>query len=98
MPIDDHSFKRLTAENVGRSPRKRGVYALYEDRKLVFLGRAEGETDTIRSRLRGHLSAAKKGVTRYKRETSKSPAARLKELIGEYVARHGRLPALNRTS
>lgn len=98
MPIDDRSFKRLTAENVERAPRKRGVYALYEDRLLVYLGHAEGEADTIRSRLRGHLSTARKRVTRYKREATKSPAARLAELIGEYVKRHGHPPALNRTA
>jgi hypothetical protein len=98
MPINDRSFKLLTARNVGRSPRKRGVYALYEHRRLVFLGQAEGREDTIRSRLREHLATVRKGVLRYKREASTSPAVRLKQLIGEYVERHGRLPALNRTT
>jgi hypothetical protein len=96
MPIDDATFKRLTVENVERSPRKRGVYALYANRKLLFLGQAGGEADTIRSRLRGHLTAANADVTRYKREASTSPAVRLKELLDEYLGRHGRLPALNR--
>jgi len=96
MPIEDRSFKRLTTENVDKAPRKRGVYAIYEDKKLVFLGHAAGEADTIRSRLRGHLRTAKKGTTpRYKREPSKVPAVRLKQLLDEYVKAHGALPARN---
>jgi hypothetical protein len=98
MPIDDTSFKSLTEENVAKSPRKRGVYALYEKKTLVFLGQAAGEADTIRSRLRGHLRSAKKGTTRYKREASRSPAARLKELLDEYVKANGKPPAMNTSS
>jgi hypothetical protein len=95
MPIDDRSYKRLTKENVDRSPRKRGVYALYEERRLVFLGQASGRSDTIRSRLRSHLAAAKKGITRYKRESAKAPAARLRQLLAEHVKKHGTPPSLN---
>ena len=95
MPIDDRSFKRLTDKNVSRSPRKRGVYALYENRTLIFLGQAAGHDDTIRTRLRAHLRSAGKTKTRYKREPTRSPAARLKELVDEYVKAHDRLPALN---
>jgi hypothetical protein len=95
MPIADRSFKRLTEKNVNRSPRKRGVYALYRDRTLIFLGKAAGEAETIRSRLRSHLDANAQPDTRYKRELTRSPAARLKVLVEEYVERHGRLPKLN---
>jgi hypothetical protein len=95
MPIADRTFKRLTLQNVNRSPKKRGVYALYEDKTLVFLGHAAGHADTIRSRLRAHLRGKPKSLTRYKREPSKTPEARLKALLKEYLSAHGRPPTLN---
>jgi hypothetical protein len=95
MPIVDPTFKPLTLENVNRAPRKRGVYALYADKTLVFLGQAEGRSDTIRSRLRGHLEGRTDGPMRYKREPAANPAARLKTLLLEHVKKHGHLPAQN---
>jgi hypothetical protein len=95
MTITDPTFKVLTEKNVERAPRKRGVYALYKDRTLVYLGKAEGAKDTIRSRLRGHLDAPPKGATRYKREPTKEPEARLEVLLKEYVAVHRKLPVGN---
>jgi hypothetical protein len=98
MPIADAKFKSLTTQNVNRAPRKRGVYAIYSDKTLVFLGHAKGKSDTIRSRLRAHLAATPKVGTRYKREPSASPEARLKGLLKEYFAAHGRMPASNATT
>jgi hypothetical protein len=95
MPIDDRAFKKLTLENVNRAPRKRGVYALYAEKALVFLGQAVGKSDTIRSRLRGHLRAKGAAGTRYKRELVSNPKERLKALLEEYVKAHGRPPAQN---
>ena len=95
MPITDRAFKRLTEANVGKAPQKRGVYALYEEKDLVFLGSAAGKADTIRSRLRAHLASSPGAAMRYKREPHASPAARLKSLLGEYRKSHGKLPALN---
>jgi hypothetical protein len=96
MAIDDSKFKRLTLENVNRAPRKRGVYALYAHSKLVFLGLASGQSETIRSRLRSHLTTPTEGVTRYKRELTAAPQARLKQLLAEHMAKNGSLPPQNR--
>ncbi len=95
MPIDDRKFKRLTLANVDVAPLKRGVYALYAKRELMFLGHAAGKGDTLRSRLRAHLSGATNGLTHYKRETAMQPKARLKALLEEYVAANGHPPAQN---
>jgi hypothetical protein len=95
MTISDQRFRRLNLGNVRRAPRKRGVYALYADRVLLYLGMAGGGDDTIRSRLRAHLDEQARGATRYKREPSREPQARLQELLDEYVARYGCLPAQN---
>lgn len=95
MAISDERFRILNLRNVSRSPRKRGVYALYAGRDLLYLGMAGGGDDTLRSRLRAHLGEQAHGVTRYKRELSREPQARLQELLDEYVARYGALPAQN---
>ena len=95
MSITDRKFKRLKVENVDKAPRKRGVYALYDNKELIFLGKAGGKTETIRGRLRSHLGSAPKGATRYKRETSTEPEARLEALLEEYSTAHGCLPRGN---
>ncbi len=95
MPISDRKYKRMTLANVNVAPLQRGVYALYAKRDLVFLGHAAGKGDTLRSRLRAHLTAAADGATHYKRETAPKPKARLKELLDEFVAEHGHPPAQN---
>jgi hypothetical protein len=96
MAISDKAFKKFTAQNVGRSPRKAGVYALYApDRTLVFLGEARGKDSTIRAQLKRHLRSEKMGATRYKREVCTNTQARLKTLLGEHRAEHGTLPRGN---
>ena len=82
MPIADRSFKKLTPENVARAPRKPGVYALYAQSRLVFLGSASGE-ETLRTALQSHLQAPPSKATRYKREPSRQAAKRLKALLAE---------------
>lgn len=96
MPITDARYKALSLENVDKSPRKRGVYALYVDKQLVFLGSAAGKQDTIRSRLRSHLTPVPTAAMQYKREKAADPDARLKDLLEEYQASHGKLPERNR--
>lgn len=92
MPISDLKFKRLTAENVARAPRKPGVFALYADRTLVYLGSAVGPEQTLRSRLLQHVDqgqATANGATRYKREATAEPEARLDTLLLEFRDAHG---------
>jgi hypothetical protein len=96
MPIDDKKYKRLTIENVDRSPKRTGVYALYDaESTLIFLGEASGKT-SLRSRLRGHLGAAPKGALRYKREPCKDPADRLRDLLREHAKTYGAPPRANK--
>ena len=92
MPISDLKFKRLTAENVARAPRQTGVFALYADRSLVYLGSAVGPEQTLRSRLLEHVDqgqATTNGATRYKREAATDPQARLDCLLTEFRDAHG---------
>lgn len=89
-------FYAFNKSNVGTSPDKQGVYALYRDRVLTYIGKA---SNSIRSRLQDHLvgrdGQCTKASTQYKRELTSSPAAREKELLQEYVQQHGKLPLCN---
>lgn len=44
----------FTSKNVDNSPDKPGVYALYYGDEIIYYGRAQGDTVTIRSRLQSH--------------------------------------------
>jgi len=48
----------FTASMVADAPEHAGLYALWRDDRLVFLGRADGGSDTIRARLAAHLERA----------------------------------------
>jgi hypothetical protein len=95
MPISKQKYKRLTTANVEKAPQKSGVYALYAGSALIYLGGTDEKSATIRSRLKGHVGAAPKEATRYKRETAVKPAIRLQALLREYTKANGRLPKYN---
>jgi hypothetical protein len=97
MPIPGPKYKytRFCAEGAPETP---GLYALWEEGELVYLGRAAAEA-TIRSRLLAHLegqcrpSAA--AATHYSWELSLEPATREVELLREFRKQFGRLPRCN---
>jgi excinuclease UvrABC nuclease subunit len=87
MPIGGEKYA-FTKENVGNAPDEHGVYALYDNSTLIYIGRAAGKDVTISSRLQSHKSgdegACTKNASHYKRETTSSPIGREKELVQEY--------------
>jgi hypothetical protein len=96
MGIADQKYKRFTAKNVARAPLKAGVFALYgADRSVVFFGQAKGGATTLRTQLVHHLTSEAFGATRYKREACRNPASRLRALLDEHRAAHGRMPRGN---
>ena len=98
MPIRSPKYK-LTRMMVDGAPDEAGVYALWEDDELIYLGRASGSA-TIRARLEEHLSRSlcpcAENATHYSWELALQPAARELELLREALARHGHLPRCNR--
>ncbi len=99
MPIsgDKHKF---ADEVIVNSPEKAGVYALYDGDETIYIGRAQGGTTTIRSRLQAHKRGDEgdctKGATHYQRELTESAVIREKELLEEYKRNNGgRLPRCN---
>lgn len=95
MPISG-KFYAFNKQNVDNSPSKPGVYALYRDRKLTYIGKA---SYPIRSRLQDHYAGrdgqCTMASTQYKREISSNPATRERELLQEYLQQYGSLPLCN---
>jgi hypothetical protein len=86
----------FTWENINKSPDQPGVYALYRDAEIVYIGQSES---SIRSRLSDHKSGRSgTGIassTQYWRETNSNPKAREAELLRWYKGDFGRLPRYN---
>jgi hypothetical protein len=93
---DAYSF---TAENIKVSPNEKGVYALYEDGQLIYYGRAQGGSVTIRSRLQSHFlgneGACTKRANTYARRVVDDPVEAEKFLLREYLDLYGTLPRCN---
>ena len=97
MPIRSPKYK-LTRAMVDGAPAEAGVYALWEDDELIYLGRASA-TANIRARLEEHLRRSicpcAENATHYSWELALHPATRELELLQEALARDGRLPRCN---
>lgn len=95
MPIGGDLYP-FTDANIKFSPDQPGVYALYENGPLIYIGHS---TTSIRSRLQDHKAGREGGCTQvasdYKREVTSRPAARERELLDEYYRQYGRLPKCN---
>lgn len=98
MPITGNKIP-FTDTNVNRAPQEHGVYALFDDDITSYIGRAAGQSVTIRSRLQDHKAGREgpctKGASHYRREVTSRPIAREKELLQEYYNQNGRLPRCN---
>ncbi len=89
----------FTARLVAGAPEEAGVYALWQDGEIIYIGHAQGRDVTIRSQLVDHftgtLSPCTRRATHYSWEISLQPARREDELLREYQLRNARLPRCN---
>lgn len=89
----------FTPNNINAAPHSAGVYVLYDGEEIIYIGRAKGTSETIRSRLQDHHSGREgrctQQATHYWREVTDRPVSREKELQEWYKAKHGRLPRCN---
>lgn len=97
MPLKKPKYK-LTRAMVNGAPDEQGLYALWEDDELIYLGRGSASA-TIRARLKEHLSRGlcpcADQATHYSWELSLRPATREVEVLEECLAEFGRLPRCN---
>src|SRR5688572_4244197 len=84
---------------IAASPEEAGVYQLWQDGVVIYIGRAMGRGTTIRSRLIDHFSGREGPCTRqtthYSWELPRDPAAREAELLREHQAAFQRPPRCN---
>ena len=98
MPISRELFP-FTGRLVAGAPEEAGVYALWEEGEIIYIGHAQGRGTTIRSRLVDHftgiVSPCTRRATHYSWEISLRPGAREAELLEEYRTGNARLPRCN---
>ena len=67
----------FSEENIERAPDTSGVYILYKHKQLIYIGKAKGGTETIRSRLQDHKDGKEGRSTQladsYSREICSNP-------------------------
>jgi hypothetical protein len=93
MPIKKPKYK-LTRAMVEAAPSEQGLYALWEDEELIYVGRG-----SIRERLSEHLKRrlcpCTEKASHYSWELSLRPATREVEVLEEFLAEFGRMPRCN---
>ena len=84
---------------IAAAPEEPGVYLLWQDGVVIYIGHALGRGTTIRSRLIDHFSgregACTRQTTHYSWELVRDPAAREAELLKEHLAQFQRPPRCN---
>ena len=98
MPIASPRYA-LTQIMVSGAPNDPGVFALWENEELIYYGHARGESVTIQSSLKEHLTRGNgctARATHYGWEISANPPLREAELLREFERTHKRLPRCNR--
>lgn len=97
MPLKKPKYK-LTRAMVADAPDHQGLYALWENDELIYVGRASAAA-TIRERLAAHFNRlhcpCTEKATHYSWELSLQPATREFEVLQEFLAQHGRMPRCN---
>ena len=94
MPLHDPLF-RFTPVIVHGAPENAGLYALWQDGEMIYLGRADSIRARLLDHLQGRLSPCTQPATHYSWELSLRPAKRESELLEAFRKRHGRLPRCN---
>ena len=89
---------RFAAEDVHNVPEESGIFCLYQDRDLVYIGRTAPRTG-LRSELEHALRMAMADdmhATHFTFELTQTPKMRAAEELRSYFETWGRLPLYNR--
>ena len=85
--------------SVEAAPLDRGVYGLWQDGQLIYIGCTGGPEHSIRSRLMEHLNKREAGGSvpdHYSWEVADDPEGRKAEVLERFKAMYWKLPKLNR--
>ena len=98
MPFGGKFFP-ATRANLKSLPEAPGVFTLYEDGRLIFIGYADGGSQTIKSQImdhrEGHEDARTQLFDRYTREVTNNVVLCYRELMVQYVRKYHRWPEGN---
>jgi excinuclease UvrABC nuclease subunit len=91
---------QATPQNLARIPERAGVYKLFQNGTLIYIGRSSGGSNTIKSRINSHYSGrsgpCKAKMTSYKYDTTVADVTTERKLLEEYKRNHGgKLPPCN---
>ena len=89
----------FTAKLIAGAPQEPGVYALWLENDVIFVGHAQGANASIRCCLLDHFSGARGPCTRrashYSWAIAPQPVERERELLEDYRQRNSHLPHCN---
>ena len=88
-----------THANLESLPEQSGDFTLYEDGKLIFIGRADGSGHTIRrivlDHKEGRVGSCTQQFDHYTREATTNVALRYRELLQRHARKYHRFPKCN---
>ena len=98
MALGEKLFS-ATPANLDSLPEQPGVFTLYEDGQLIFIGRADGGGKTIKSVIMDHkegrIGPCTQRFDHYTRETTTNVALRYRELLQRHARKYHRFPKCN---
>ena len=98
MALGEKLFS-ATHANLESLPEQSGVFTLYENGQMIFIGRADGSGHTIRSIVldhkEGRLGPCTQRFDHYTRETTTNVALRYRELLQRHARKYHRFPKCN---
>ena len=98
MPFGEKIFPASRA-NLDSLPETPGVFTLYEDGRLIFIGNADGGSHTIKSRIMDHKEGREDARTQlfdhYTREVTPNVVLRYRELMVQFARKYHRWPEGN---
>ena len=96
---NDVSQYDFTASNVKKIPKKAGVYFLFCDSKLIYIGGSDGtRTSNIQSRLLAHLNGNDRCILaadKFSHKVSARGKDLEQKLLKQYKQDYGQLPRCN---
>jgi hypothetical protein len=98
MPLWSRKWPFL-GYTIESAPLDAGVYGLWQEGELIYIGASDGTTSSLRSRLLEHFAELGKAGTpspdHYSWELSDNPHARQQEVLRQFVDKYGQMPKFN---
>ena len=92
--LDEKPWK-FTPYVISAAPTEPGMFALWHDEEIIFIGFAGNLREALTLHNNGSLDKATRAATHYRWEACEQPCDAFKALMQAYYGRHGRYPRLN---